>query len=180
MAARLRSVPWRRSPNSVRPLIVDLYFSRSRRPTRVLIGSLSSAWRAAPAATGGVCARAIEARMKLAINAAAKLVIGTPVSWVRFMRRATCRRQHPFQRRTAAAAVSLPAHIEQLQLLTVQQRPGARCGIAAANEVEDDVDVIVPIDARFRHPAPALIACMGVVLRSRRGAPPRHQFGRLQ
>src|SRR5882757_1861016 len=77
-------------------------------------------------------------------------------------------------------AQDMLAHIEQLQLLTVQQRPGARCGVAAANEVEDDVDVIVPIDARFRRSAPALVACMGVVLRSRRGAAPRHQFGRLQ
>src|SRR5262249_21228179 len=38
-AARLRSVPCRRSPNWVSPLIVALYFSSSRRPTSVVIGS---------------------------------------------------------------------------------------------------------------------------------------------
>src|SRR2546427_2200916 len=38
-AARLRSVPWRRSPNAARPLIVALYLSRSSRPTSTLTGS---------------------------------------------------------------------------------------------------------------------------------------------
>src|SRR5688500_18638462 len=35
MAARLRAVPWRRSPNCVNPLIVALYFSRSSRATSI-------------------------------------------------------------------------------------------------------------------------------------------------
>src|SRR5690349_18254178 len=39
MASRLRWVPWRRSPKAVRPLMVALYLSRSRRWTRVWIGS---------------------------------------------------------------------------------------------------------------------------------------------
>ena len=41
-------VPWRRSPNCVRPLMVALYFSRSRRPTSVRIGSV--AWGPVPPA----------------------------------------------------------------------------------------------------------------------------------
>src|SRR5438309_4908730 len=42
--SRLRSVPWRRSPNAARPLIVALYLSRSRRPTSTLTGSSVAVW----------------------------------------------------------------------------------------------------------------------------------------
>ena len=58
------------------------------------------------------------------------------------------------------------AGVEQLQLLAVEQRPRARRRIAAADQVVDEIDVIVPVDARFGIAAPTFIARLRLVLRT--------------
>ena len=58
--------------------------------------------------------------------------------------------------------------VEHEQLLAIERGPGAGCGIAAADQVVDDVDVVRPVDARFRIADDALVAGVRLVLRERR------------
>src|SRR5271163_655210 len=54
--------------------------------------------------------------------------------------------------------------VEEPDLLAVHQRPGTGSGVAAAHQVVDEVDVIVPADLSLRIPAPALVARLRLVL----------------
>src|ERR1700742_645591 len=79
-AARFRSVPWRRSPNFVRPLMVALYFSRSSRPTMAWIGSAGFA-PDSPAAADAVAAAEIPNTTATAIAAALRYIGPPPIKW---------------------------------------------------------------------------------------------------
>src|SRR5688572_15102389 len=56
------------------------------------------------------------------------------------------------------------AGIENLQLAARSGAPGAGRGIAAADQVVDEIDVVRPVDARLGLAAPALVARLGFVL----------------
>jgi len=56
------------------------------------------------------------------------------------------------------------AGVEDLQFFFFQRGPGARRGVAAADQVVDEVDVVGPVDARLGPAAPAFIAGPGFVL----------------
>src|SRR5579863_956244 len=70
----------------------------------------------------------------------------------------------------AEGAREMFARLEHSQLLAVQERPRRRRRIAAADEVVDLVDVIVPVDLSFRVAAPTLVARLRLVLHRRLGA----------
>src|SRR4029453_2264247 len=56
------------------------------------------------------------------------------------------------------------ARVEDLQLLAVQRRPRPRRGIAAPNQVVDEVDMMCPMNARLGFPAPPLVAFLRFIL----------------
>src|SRR5262249_26299064 len=85
IACRFRSVPWRLSPNCVRPLIVALYFSRSRRSTITLIGS-SGPGRLGAAPPPPCCAKTDGTlpgrQIEIAImHALQRMIFGCPPVW---------------------------------------------------------------------------------------------------
>ncbi len=66
-----------------------------------------------------------------------------------------------------------------LQFLAFETGPCRRGRIAAADEVVDQVDVVVPVDARFGAAAPALVARLRLVLHAPRRAAGHDLVGRL-
>src|SRR5215467_4072833 len=64
----------------------------------------------------------------------------------------------------AECAHEVLAAIEDLDLLAAERGPRARRGVAAADEVVGEIDVIRPVDLRFGGAAPAFVARQALVL----------------
>src|SRR5215467_13317491 len=64
----------------------------------------------------------------------------------------------------AEGAHQVLAAVEDLDLLAGERGPCARGGIAAADQVVDEIDVVRPVDLRFAGAAPALVARLRLVL----------------
>jgi hypothetical protein len=71
------------------------------------------------------------------------------------------------------------AHSVQLQFLTLERRPGSRSRIAAADEVVDQIEVVVPVDPRFGVAAPTLVARLRFLLHPAHSAAVDDQVGGL-
>src|ERR1700724_2636319 len=67
------------------------------------------------------------------------------------------------------------ASIEQLQLPALERGPRGRCRVAAADQVVDQVDVVVPIAPGLGRATPSLIARLGLVLRAVGGPAAHHE-----
>jgi len=67
----------------------------------------------------------------------------------------------------------------QLQFLTLERRPCGRSRIAAADEVVDEIEVVMPVDPRFGITAPTFVARLGFILHPAHGAVGCDQVGSL-
>src|SRR6202140_3167061 len=73
------------------------------------------------------------------------------------------------------SAMDVFASVEQLQLPALERGPRGRCRVAAADQVVDQVDMVVPIDSGLGRATPSLIARLGLVLRAVGGTAADHE-----
>src|SRR5204862_3423322 len=74
--------------------------------------------------------------------------------------------------------------VKEIELLLAglgfERRPGARRGIAATDQIVDEIDMVGPVDPRLGLAHPALIGGLALILRPFGGAARRDEIGRLQ
>src|ERR1700732_1538313 len=73
------------------------------------------------------------------------------------------------------SAMGVLASVEQLQLPALERCPRARRRVTAADQVVDQVDVVVPVNPGLGCATPSLIARLGLVLRAVGGAAADHE-----
>src|SRR6266851_1079328 len=72
------------------------------------------------------------------------------------------------------------ARVEQIEAAAIDRRPGAGRRVAAANEVVSDLDMVGPVDARFRRAHPALVCGLALVLMALLRLAGDDEVGRLE
>src|SRR5262249_6483169 len=56
------------------------------------------------------------------------------------------------------------ARVEQIEFLLAEFRPGAGCGVAAADQVVDEIDMVCPVYLRLGFANPALVGRPALIL----------------